>query len=99
VPSSLADGTEVSHRIRLLPASERCDAEEGIFSEGSQAIYIVLRCKRMDFFNYRVFVSLLSQSVVILSKFPFINLFNQMLDLIAPEFFENGSDSIAVSQF
>jgi len=40
----------------------------------------------------------LLQSVVILSKFPFVNLFNQMLDLIAPEFFENGPDSIAVSK-
>lgn len=36
----------------------------------------------------------LFQSVVILSLFPFLNLFNQMLDLLAPEYFERGPAAI-----
>lgn len=29
-----------------------------------------------------------------MSLFPFLNLFNQMLDVLAPEFFEKGSSAI-----
>jgi len=34
------------------------------------------------------------KSVVILSKFPFTSFFNQILSLIAPAYFENGSEVI-----
>lgn len=41
-----------------------------------------------------LFYKCLFQSVVLLSKFPLINLFYKVVGLIAPEFFENGEPSI-----
>ncbi|CAL8129641.1 unnamed protein product [Orchesella dallaii] len=35
------------------------------------------------------------KSVVIMSKFPFLNLFTQMLDILAPEFFDKGPNVIS----
>lgn len=46
-------------------------------------------------FNFNDFIFF--QSVVILSKFPFLNLFTQMLDILAPEFFDKGSEVISAA--
>lgn len=34
------------------------------------------------------------QSVIIISRFPFYNLFNEVCNLIAPEFFDHGACSV-----
>ena len=41
-----------------------------------------------------VHVFIIFQSVVLISKLPFVALFSQLVSIIAPEYFENGEPSL-----
>ena len=41
-----------------------------------------------------VHVFFIFQSVVLISKLPFVALFSQLVSIIAPEYFENGEPSL-----